>query len=33
MEVTAFFRSEREKQGANQPVLGQEVMERYGLVV
>lgn len=25
--VKAFFRSEKEKQGANQTVLGQEVMD------
>lgn len=33
MEVTGFFKSEKEKQRAIQPVLGQEVMERCGLVV
>lgn len=31
--MTAFFRSEKEKQGPSQPVLGQEVIEKYGLVV
>lgn len=31
--MTAFIRYEEAKQVANQPVLGQEVMESYGLVV